>query len=188
MSSIANDLDAGIAGAVRRRRQELGLALRPLASKSGVSASMISEIERGSKSPTVSTLRKLAIAMGVSVTALIESGQEEPSRIRVTRWTDLKRSAREPRIDLSPAIPGSKLGLVHYTIRPRTMAGPFAAHAPGSIEHIHLLQGAVRVTCGDDEVSLAAGDTCSCYTDVEHSFDNRKGRVGAVLLVVAEIK
>ena len=190
MSSKENSVDARVAEAVRRRRRNMGWVLRSLASRSGVSASMISEIERGTKSPTVSTLGKLADAMGVSVTALLGDGQPVPSRIRVTRWRDTKRSARKsmPRIDLSPGIPGSKLEFVHYTVAPKRIAGPFAAHSPGTIEHVHLLQGALRVTCGDDELSLAAGDTCSCYTDVPHSFDNRKGAVDAVLFVVAEIK
>jgi transcriptional regulator with XRE-family HTH domain len=190
MFSKEHKLEAAIASAVRRRRQELGLALRPLASKSGVSASMISEIERGAKSPTISTLLKLADALGVSVTALIEDGQKAPSRIRIARWRDAKCSPRKstPRVNLTPEIPGSKLEFVHYTVPAHAVAGPFSAHALGTIEHVHLLQGTLRVSCGEDEASLAAGDTCSCYTDVPHSFDNREGAVAAVLFVIAEIK
>jgi transcriptional regulator with XRE-family HTH domain len=190
MSSKENTIDRRIGSAVRRRRQALNLSLRPLASKSGVSASMISEIERGTKSPTISTLYKLADAMGVPVTTLIEDGQEAASRIRVARWTDAKRADRTSatRVNLTPAIPGSKLEFVRLTVPPRKVAGPFAPHAAGTIEHVHLLRGALRVACGEDEVLLSAGDTCSCYTDVPHSFDNKKGDVQAMLFVVAEMK
>jgi transcriptional regulator with XRE-family HTH domain len=188
MSSKGNKIDIRVGDAVRRRRQELGLALRPLASKSEVSASMISEIERGAKSPTVSTLCRLADAMGVPVSALIEAGRQAPPGIRVARWTKAKVPARKstPRLDLTPAIPGSNLEFLHYTVPPRAVAGPFAAHPRGTIEHVHLLKGALRVVCGDDEVSLTAGDTCSCYTDVPHSFDNRKSGAHASLFVVVE--
>src|SRR5438067_10789982 len=189
MSSNETTVDRRIGSAVRRRRQALNLSLRPLASKSGVSASMISEIERGTKSPTISTLYKRADAMRVPVTALIEDGQEAASRIRVARWTVAKRADRtSTRVYLTPAIPGSKLEFVRLTVPPRRVAGPFAPHAAGTIEHVHLLRGALRVACGEDEVLLSAGDTCSCYTDVPHSFDNKKGDVEAMLFVVAEIK
>src|SRR5437764_15187876 len=111
MSSKENTVDRRIGSAVRRRRQALNLSLRPLAAKSGVSASRISEIERGTKSPTISTLYKLADAMHVPVTTLIEDGQESTSRIRVALWTDAKRTHRASasRVNLTPAIPGSTL-------------------------------------------------------------------------------
>jgi transcriptional regulator with XRE-family HTH domain len=188
MYSKENNIDIRIGGAARRRRKELGLALRPLAAKSGVSASMISEIERGTKSPTVSTLCRLADAMGIPVAVLIEAGRRESPRIRVARWAQARLPARKlsARVELTPALPGSNLEFVHYTVPPRTVAGPFAAHARGTIEHVHLLRGALRIACGDDEILLTAGDTCSCYTDVSHSFDNRMSRVAALLYVVTE--
>ena len=67
MSTIANKLAKRVGGAVKARREELKLTLRALASRSRISASMISDIERGAKSPTVATLAVLASALEVPV-------------------------------------------------------------------------------------------------------------------------
>jgi len=85
MSTIANKLARRVGGAVKARRQELKLTLRALASRSRISASMISDIERGAKSPTVATLAVLASALEVPVSSLVDIATPASGRIRVVR-------------------------------------------------------------------------------------------------------
>jgi transcriptional regulator with XRE-family HTH domain len=85
MSTIADKMAKQVALAIKRRREQQGLTLRMLASRSAVSPSMISDVERGAKSPTLSTLSALAEALGVPVSALLESDEPETGRIRVVR-------------------------------------------------------------------------------------------------------
>jgi quercetin dioxygenase-like cupin family protein len=75
---------------------------------------------------------------------------------------------------------------LRYTVPPRTTAGPFAAHASGTIEHILVASGAVRIVCGDDVARLEAGDSCSCFADAPHLFDNANGKVEALIYLVIE--
>jgi len=70
------------------RREQLGLTLRELATRSGVSSSMISDIERGAKSPTLSTLSALVQALGVSMSALLDSASPKSGRIHVVRASE----------------------------------------------------------------------------------------------------
>src|SRR5881397_4238394 len=65
-----SDLNQRIAERVRELRAAQGLSLDALASKSGVSRSMISLIERGESSPTAVILEKLAAGLGVTLPSL----------------------------------------------------------------------------------------------------------------------
>ena len=187
--TMVHTIDIRVGRAVKQRRQELGLTLRGLAARSNVSPSMISAIERGRKSPTVSILSMLARAMTLPVSALFGAGDNAP-RMYVTRGGNPEATSTKGkapcRVTLSAAIPGSTLEFVQYTVPAGALAGPFAGHGRGVIEHVHLAKGSLRVVCGDDEVLLEAGDSCSCYTDVPHAFDNRQSKAAALLYVVAE--
>ena len=190
MSTITDtDLSTRVGRAVKVRREQLALTLRALASRSGVSSSMISDIERGEKSPTISTLSTLAAALGTPMSALIER-PITTRRIQVVRGS--KRNSRidrangERRQSFGPAVTGSKVEFMSYAVPPHTTAGPFPAHAAGTIEHIHVAAGAVRLAVGDNAVSLEAGDSCSCYTDAIHLFDNARGDVEALIYLVRE--
>ena len=73
-----------------------------------------------------------------------------------------------------------------YVVPPRKVAGPFAAHAYGTIEHMHVVAGSIRAEFGDEAVTLETGDSCTCYADTIHRFDNRGGKVEALIYVVVE--
>jgi transcriptional regulator with XRE-family HTH domain len=176
--------------AVKARREELKLTLRALAAQSGVSASMISDIERGAKSPTVATLAVLAAALRIPLPTLVEPASAAAGRMRVVRSSDRRvivdSATGARRESFGPAVTGSKVEFLRYIVRPRTVAGPFAAHAPGTIEHVHLAAGALRIVLGDEEVLLNAGDSCSCHADAPHLFDNADGDEDALLYLVSE--
>src|SRR2546429_7811475 len=73
MGETASDLNQRIAERVRELRAAHGLSLDALATKSGVSRSMISLIERGETSPTAVVLEKLAAGLGVMLASLFDS-------------------------------------------------------------------------------------------------------------------
>ena len=190
MSTKADNISARVAQAVKWRREQLGMTLRDLASQSGVSASMISDIERGAKSPTISTLDALARALGLPMSALVDSAASLASRIHVVRaaerpnFIDTKSGAK--RDNFGPRLPGSKVEFLRYVVPSRRVAGPFAAHASGTIEHMHMAAGSIRAVFGSEAVTLEAGDSCACYADTAHRFDNREGKVEALIYIVVE--
>jgi transcriptional regulator with XRE-family HTH domain len=189
-SSIEDNVTTRVAQAIKGRREQLGLTLRALAARSGVSSSMISDIERGAKSPTISTLASLGEALAVPISALVDRTTPAVRRMRVVRATE-RSGAIDPasgarRDDFGPALAGSRVEFLRYTVPPRAVAGPFAAHATGTIEHIHLAAGRLRVTLGNDAVMLGAGDSCTCLADATHGFDNSESNVEAQLYLVIE--
>ncbi|MEI7713604.1 MAG: helix-turn-helix domain-containing protein [Rhodospirillales bacterium] len=187
MSTLEDEIAIRTGRAVKQQREAAGFSLRMLAARSGISSSMISDIERGAKSPTVTTVVRLASALGVGAAALIDGGMGLAARIRVLRQGEGARGEHPaPWQSLGPATPGSRIEFVHFRIPPATVLGPGAAHAPGTLEHMHVAAGTVRVTVGDEMADLVAGDSCSCRTDVPHGVENPDPSAEASIYLIVE--
>lgn len=186
--AITDKALARISQVIRRRRGDLGLTVRALARRSGVSSSMISDVERVLKSPTVSTLAALAEALEMPLSTLFES--RASARMRVVKASErpwlVESSSGAKRDRFGPTVAGSGVEFLRYWVPPHTLAGPFPAHAPGTIEHVYVASGMVRLTLGDDVADLQAGDCCSCFADLPHGFDNREGAAPVELILVVE--
>jgi mannose-6-phosphate isomerase-like protein (cupin superfamily) len=147
-------------------------------------------VERGAKSPTIATLFALAEALDVPVSALVENAGQQHGRIYVVRASE-RHEVVDPtsggrRDSYKPTLPSSNIELIRYSVPPNTEAGPFVAHAKGTIEHMYLAAGSVRLVFGSDVVKLDAGDCCSCLADAPHVFDNRESGAEALIYIVAE--
>lgn len=190
MSTKADSISARVAHAIKQQREQLGLTLRDLSARSGISASTISDIERGAKSPTISTLDALLQALGLPMSAFTDSPMPPVSRIHVVRATERQKlvdpKSGATRDAFGPTLPGSKVEFLSYVVPARKVAGPFAAHASGTIEHLHVASGSVRVVLGHEAVTLQAGDSCTCFADAAHHFDNSEGGLEALIYIVVE--
>jgi transcriptional regulator with XRE-family HTH domain len=175
---------------MKRRRDQLKLTIRDLSARSGVSASMISDIERGTKSPTIATLDALSQALGLPMSAFTDGAAPMSMRVHVVRaverpsLVDAKSGAT--RDSFGPTLPGSRVEFLSYLVPPRKMAGPFAAHSSGTIEHMYVAAGCIRVEFGNETVTLDTGDSCTCFADAVHRFDNRGGKLAALIYIVVE--
>ena len=187
LSTLEDEISRRVGHTVKRQREAAGLSLRELATRSGVSSSMISDIERGTKSPTVTTIVRLAQALGISAASLIDGGSAPSPRIHVLRQGDGAGGGDPARWDsLGPAGPGSRIDFVRFQIPPATSLGPSAAHPPGTVEHMHVAAGTVRVTVGEEIADLSAGDSCSCRTDVPHGVENPDPSAEALIYLIVE--
>jgi len=188
--AIKDKMSERVAQAIKDRREQLGLSLRALATRSNVSTSMISDVERGAKSPTITTLFALAQALEVPVSALVENTGQQYGRIHVVRASErpevVDPSSGRTRDSYKPTLPSSNIELIRCSVPPRTEVGPFVAHAKGTIEHMYLASGSVRLVFGSDAVKLDAGDCCSCLADAPHVFDNKESDTEALIYIVAE--
>ena len=187
VSTLEDEVKLRTGRAIKQRREAVGLSLRTLAARSGISSSMISDIERGTKSPTVTTVGRLAQALGVSAAALIDGGMGPAPCIRVLRRGEGAGGEHPARWNrLVPEAPGGRIDFVRVQIPPSTVLGPTAAHAPGTVEHMHVATGTVRVSVGDETAELTAGDSCSCRTDAPHAVENPDPSAEALIYLIVE--
>src|SRR4051795_3701023 len=170
----AQGLDAAALGRrLRGERRRRGLTLDELAAASRVSRSMLSEVERGSRVPTVLVLDRIATGLATSIARLLR--EESGARTVVLRH-DEQDVARDPagweRRVLSPVLPGVEFEFMRTTIAPGVDAGVFAPHAAGSREYAAVEAGALRLSLDGDAVVLCQGDSVFYAGDCHHGFVN----------------
>ncbi|MFG2002992.1 helix-turn-helix domain-containing protein [Spirillospora sp. NPDC048911] len=158
---------------LRRERRARGVSLDALAAASGVSRSMISDVERGAKAPTVVVLARLATALGTTAARLLD--EPAADRVIVLRHAGqpaLRQDGGWERRILSPTLPGVEFEFIRTTVPARVIVGEFAAHAPGSREYVAVERGELTVTIDGVPHRLTAGDAMYYAGDAVHAFAN----------------
>lgn len=169
-----SDLDLAALGAnVRRTRRARGLTLKAVERASGVSATHVSEIERGKTSPTVGALERIASALGVAVTRLLETVAD--AGVQVVRADSARRLALD--VDamtlgpLSSGAPGRCLSFFDVRLSPGRDVEPRPERRLGE-EVIVVLAGSVDLIVGREHASLQTGDTLHVRTRGRLRFTN----------------
>ncbi len=169
---------------LKEARRKQGLSLDAVAKLSGVSRSMVSQIERGESSPTIATLWNLTAALGVDFAGLLETSS-------ATRKIETLRSGDVPTIDnlgkgvririLSPPEDAGRHEVYELIF---SLDGVLDSkpHARGAREHLTVIEGVIDVTSGDSTSRLQAGDTARYSADQPHQI-HAVGAARAFLVV-----
>lgn len=173
------DIRVAVAGNMRRVRLARGLSLRELATQTGLSKALLSQIERQIANPTVSTLTRLAAALDVSFSELTRSSLTEPLVIRAADRSANTTGARllfsmmeRRRFDVSEGFLEAGDG------------GVMSDHGRGSIEYGYVVTGAVELTVGEQTIALAAGDAVRFSAALQHIYRSVDAQ-STILTVVA---
>ena len=168
-------------------RHGQGLSLDELSRRAGVSKSMLSQIERNQANPTVAVVWRLANALGVALSELLEGGKAAtPAIVTVAaQATPSLRSeggGHELRI-LGPVELAGQFEWYELLLQP---GGALVSepHEPGSREHLTVLSGTVEVASGDDRQRLKHGETARYAVDRPHAIRDLGKTVATALLVV----
>ena len=176
---------------IKRVRGEQGLTLKALEALAGVSAAHLSEIERGTASPTLGSLSRIARALSKTPAFFLENDElGEWSRVGVkdrVREVVGKKGARRDAAALerlTTGIPGGSLQVRRVELPP---ASGYRAerHAHGGYEAIVVQSGRVRVGVGDASHELHAGDAIRFDASLSHGYANASDGEAAVLIWVA---
>ncbi len=171
MTEEADDILNLLPARLKEARRAQGLSLEAVANLSGVSRSMVSQIERGESSPTIATLWNLTRALQVDFAGLLETSESADQ-------IDTLRAAQVPSIDnmgqgcririLSPPEDAGGHEVYDIAFRP---GGALVSqpHGRGTREQLNVLEGAVRVTSGTAAQDLGPGDTARYAADIAHS-------------------
>lgn len=182
-ASTSDSPDVG--SALRQLRSEQGLSLDKLAYESGVSRAMLSQIELGRSTPTITVLWRIARALGVPFSALLGGpSPEEPlvfraSRAKVLKSADGSFSTRA----LFPLDRPHSAEFYELRLAPRGIELA-DSHAPGTTENLVVTAGTLEIRLAGATLELRAGDATYFQADIPHEYRNPTGHDTVAYLVM----
>lgn len=185
MVENSDDILTRLPARLKEARRKQGLSLDAVANLSGVSRSMVSQIERGNSSPTIAILWNLTRALQVDFAGLLDA-ETDSDRIQILRASDV------------PSIDNMGHGCRIRILSPPEEAGhhevyqlDFDAggslssqpHTRGAREYLIATSGTLSVTSGTATEQIKTGDTARYNADITHAITATDGPAAALLIV-----
>jgi len=157
---------------LKRIREERKLSLDKLSDLTGVSKSMLGQIERGESSPTITVVWKIANGLKTSFTSLLSTPQSDTVEVPMSSITPL--TADDGKYRLYPYFPieeNRSFEVYGIEIDP---SGSLAAepHPEGTQEFILVTQGVLGLQAGGHDFEVPAGDSIRFRADRSHGYNN----------------
>jgi transcriptional regulator with XRE-family HTH domain len=170
---------------LRELREARNISMRALATRSGLSANALSMIERGRASPSVSTLYKLADALGISITSFFGSDSEKKQVI-------FQKADERVRVSFTRGVfeglGGEKfVGRVEpflLTLESNATSGPRSMAHTGH-EFVFCLRGHLEYQVERQVFELSAGDSLLFAANLKHRWKNIGGTVVTALIIIS---
>jgi transcriptional regulator with XRE-family HTH domain len=173
---------------VRALREAMDLSLRDLSERSGVSAPMLSQVERGETSPTLQVAGRIAAGLELRLSQLLRL--DEGGAVSIVRRSERRKGPGRGRGHsyeiLTPPLPGQRAELSRHCLAAGAVTGGPGdppMHEPGSRESALVETGTVLLQCDGETYELSAGDCVTFDADLPHHFEN-PGPDEAILLAV----
>jgi transcriptional regulator with XRE-family HTH domain len=179
--------------AIRALRVERGLTLKAVARIAGVSQSLISQVERGLASPSISTLRRIASALDIPIAALFlgnegeSDGESDGAGRRLVVRRHERKGLHVPRSKvvyelLTPDL-NRKIEFIWIEYEPGSVTHPEPMSHPGE-ENAVCLQGSVVVSVEGEEFVLHPGDSISFDSGRAHQVENRSAKKAVLISAI----
>jgi transcriptional regulator with XRE-family HTH domain len=170
---------------IRQLRLGRGLSVRAFAAETGFSPSLISQVEHGHVMPSIGSLERIAMALGVSLSKFFSEPQTATMRLmRASARPQLTSTWSPVSIEALAPLDGSGvLEPIMLTMALEGHSGIFPA-MPGGEKFALLVEGEVTLTLGDEVLVLRIGDAVTFTSSTSHQWEN-SGAVPARVLIVA---
>ena len=176
---------------VRALREAMDLSLRDLAERSGVSAPMLSQVERGETSPTLQIAGRIAHGLELRLSQLLRL--DESGTVSIVRAGERRRGGRPGAGGhtfevLTPPLPGQRAELSRHVLAPGAATGGPGdppMHEPGAREVALVECGTVVLDIDHERFPLAEGDCVTFDADLPHHFENPTDEEAVLLAVVS---
>lgn len=186
MDSFQRDaVSVDVSSRLRELREAQGISMRTLASRSGLSANALSMIERGKTSPSVSTLYKLAAALGVSITSFFGVENEKKQAVFIKNDERTRLSFTR---GVFEALGGEQfVGRVEpfmLTMDSGASCGPHDIVHSGH-EFVFCLRGQLEYMVERQTYRLEPGDSLLFASKLRHRWKNPTNHVTNALIVIS---
>jgi transcriptional regulator with XRE-family HTH domain len=169
-----NILEVAIGREVRAFRHQAGITVAELSKRTGLSVGMLSKIENGNTSPSLSTLQALAHAMSVPITAFFRQFEDVHHAIHTKSGEGVEIERRGTRAghqyNLLGHLGSNSTGVIvePYLITLSSDADVFPTFQHEGIEMLYMLEGEVNYRHGKHVYPLKPGDTLFFDADAPH--------------------
>jgi XRE family transcriptional regulator, regulator of sulfur utilization len=167
----------------------MDLSLRDLAERSGVSAPMLSQVERGETSPTLAVAGRIAAGLELSLSQLLRL--DEGDGVAIVRAGERRTGASNGGHRygvITPPLPGQRAEVSEHTLAAGAATGGPGdppMHEAGARETALVTEGEVRLVCAGAPHDLREGDSVTFDADLPHHFENPGSHEARFLAVVA---
>lgn len=167
-------LELAIGREVRAHRRQQNITVAELAQLTGISIGMVSKIENGNTSPSLSTLQTLSNALGVTLTSFFRGFEENRSAIhtKAGEGVEMERAGTRAghQYNLLGHIGSNASGVMvePYLITLNETSDIFPTFQHEGIEMLYMLEGEVSYRHGDNLYALKPGDSLFFDADAPH--------------------
>jgi XRE family transcriptional regulator, regulator of sulfur utilization len=187
---VTEETRIAIGPRVKALREAMDLSLRDLAERCGVSAPMLSQVERGDTSPTLQIAARIAAGLELRLSQLLRL--DESGSVTVVRAAERRRggstNAGHSFEVLTAPLPGQRAELSRHVLEPGAETGGPGdppMHEPGSREIALVEHGSAVLVIDGERHDLQEGDCATFDADLPHHFENPGPGEAALLAVVA---
>lgn len=161
-----------IGARIRDRRQEKGLSLQELADRTELTPSFLSQVERDLAEPSITSLRKIADALGVPMFYFLFENHRHNPVVRRSERRVLNFPRSQTRLELmSPGDLDRKMELVMTRLAPGAQGAEHGITHPGE-ECMIVISGRMEIEVGDQRYLLDEGDSIYFYSSIPHRISN----------------
>jgi transcriptional regulator with XRE-family HTH domain len=157
-----------IGAGLRRARQRRRLTLRAVAEAAGVTESFLSQVERDVASPSIATLRRIAVALGLSIGEILDAVGPQGRLVRVADRRVVTYPGLDARDEFLTEGTDARLQVIHSVIEPGGGTGAEAYAHESDEECLIVLDGRLDLWVGDETYRLEVGDAIRYSSRVPH--------------------
>jgi len=156
---------------IKSLRKQQDLTLKDLGQKSGLSVSFLSQVENGSTSLAIVSLKKIADALNVPIAYFFNEYEEHNYVVKSEDHKTFKIEGTPSEfVRVSGDFPNRTMETIIVTLMPESAHGSIMTH-PGE-EFVYVLEGVVIVTIDKKEYLLKAGDSIHYPSTTPHVWQN----------------
>jgi len=184
MGDVMESIQTQIAENLKRIRKLRGYSYDQLASLTGVSKGMLSQIEKGESSPTVNTLWKIANGLQVSFSSLVEENEPAVSVIRLHEKSAVMEEGEQ--FQVYPYFPfdsSKKFEIYYIEMKPGCIHTSESHH--GSVEeYVLICEGEANVSIKEESFVLKKGDSMKFQATHSHTYANETNQTTSFYLLI----
>jgi transcriptional regulator with XRE-family HTH domain len=181
---VENDDQFLIGAGLRRARRRAGLTLRAVAESAGVTESFLSQVERDVASPSIATLRRVAVALGLSIGEILDQVGPHGQLVRAAERRVVTYPGLAARDEFLTDGTGARLQVILSIIEPGGGTGAEAYAHESDEECLLVLEGSLDLWVGEEQYRLEVGDAIRYSSRVPHRNQNPGPGQARVLFVL----